>query len=150
MREPDGQHTTAIGALLRRPDGADQPGARAGLEAVPCVVRDLDDRAAYMLLLLDNEQVGMSNLERGRHYRRSGMTLEEYAKHARVSIAQLSYDANAAEVHDAVLSQLKPDQAKVLRRDCTQHLCAVKAVPSWLWLPLVPPASTPCPAGCAR
>jgi ParB-like chromosome segregation protein Spo0J len=40
---------------------------RAGLDRVPCWVRELDDQAAYMLLATSNAQSELSPLERGFH-----------------------------------------------------------------------------------
>jgi ParB-like chromosome segregation protein Spo0J len=52
---------------------------QAGLPCVPCWVRDLDDDAAYMLLLTSNAQGELSALERGMHALRSGMEIRAYA-----------------------------------------------------------------------
>jgi ParB/RepB/Spo0J family partition protein len=107
---------------------------KAGIKTVPCVVRHLDDRDAYMLLLLDNDQLGVSNLERGRHFNRSGMGSAEYAKAAGVTASQITYDGGAAEVFEEVLSQLKPEEVIALRTGRNQHLYTIKTekLPEWL------------------
>jgi ParB-like chromosome segregation protein Spo0J len=107
---------------------------KAGIKAMTCVVRELDERDAYMLLLLDNEQLGMTNLERGRHFRGSGLGSSEYARLAGVSHSQVTFDGGAAEVYDAVVTQVTAEQGKALRDGWNRHLYTIKTakVPDWL------------------
>ena len=60
---------------------------RAGLEKVPCWVKEMTDEEAFMELVLSNQQSELTPLERGRHaweavqkYSRNGMSTSEYAK----------------------------------------------------------------------
>jgi len=99
----------------------------------------MDDETAFLELVRSNNQSELTNLERGIHHNRSGIGSTEYAKAVGVTAAQVTYDGGAAEVYEAVLSQLKPEEAKALRTGRNQHLYTIKtaAVPEWLWVDLV-------------
>jgi protein gp37 len=104
---------------------------RAGLDAVPCWVRDLDDEAAYMLLASSNTQDALSPLERGLHALGSGMDVKTYAAsvgRARSTVHQEVYGAQVA----ASVPHMQNDLTERAR-----HLAEVHAAPEDRWPALV-------------
>lgn len=116
---------------------------RAGVDSVPCWVRELDDDAAYMALVTSNAQGELSPLEIGLHALHCvalskggrGQTggLSEYAAKVGRSAGFITQIVNAARVADALkpFSQLNGLESK------TQHLSAIHALPQEAWQPAV-------------
>ena len=114
---------------------------RAGLDSVPCWVRDMDDEAAYMALVTSNSQGELSPLEIGMHAlhcvglskggRGQKGGLSEYA--AKVGRARQLIDRyrTAAEVAENLQHELH------LLSDKTAHLSAIHALPRECWQPAV-------------
>ncbi len=77
---------------------------RAGLETVPCWVKEMSDEEAFMELVLSNQQGELTPLERGKHaweavrkYSRNGLSATEYARrvgmaHNTVSVLMAAYE----------------------------------------------------------
>ena len=116
---------------------------RAGIESVPCWVRELDDESAYMALVTSNSQGELSPLEIGLHALHCvslssggrGKTggLSEYAAKVGKSGGFITQIVQAARVAEAV----KPfTQVKGLE-DKTKHLSAIHALPKEAWQPAV-------------
>jgi ParB/RepB/Spo0J family partition protein len=111
-------------------DGDDRADAArlAGLSEVPCVIRDVDDHEAFMLLRTLNAQRGLTALERGTHALLSGMEIKAYA----VSVGrphQTVYDEfYAAEVAEAV-----PHVRNELADASYKAVAAIHVAPRWLW-----------------
>jgi ParB/RepB/Spo0J family partition protein len=101
----------------------------AGLEAVPCWVRDLDDEAAYMLLMTSNAQGELTALERGMHALHSKLDVKAYAKSARRARQTIDNEVRAARVAEAV-----PDIGHATR---FSELIEIHVAPKWLWPSLV-------------
>lgn len=109
---------------------------KAGLTAVPCWVRHLDDEAAYMALVTSNSQGELSPLEIGLHAlhcvglseggRGKKGGLAGYAESVGKSAPFITQIVNAARVAKA-LSQLNGLDGK------TQHLSAIHALPAECW-----------------
>lgn len=109
---------------------------KAGLDTVPCWVREMDDDTAYMALATSNSQGELSPLEIGLHAlhcvglseggrgKRGG--LQEYADLIGKSRPFVSQLVMAARVAKAV-SQLTGLDGK------TQHLAAIHALPESCW-----------------
>lgn len=113
---------------------------RAGLDRVPCWVREMDDEAAYMALVTSNSQGELSPLEIGMHALHcvslskggAGKTggLSAYAAKVGKSGAHITQVVNAARVAKA-LTQVKGLEDK------TKHLSAIHALPESCWQPAV-------------
>ena len=113
---------------------------QAGCSVLPCWVKDLDDEAAFMELVLANNQGELSPLEYGMHVlkavdkganRFTGNGLKGYAEKIGRSPAYVTQVRNAASVLDSLeLSQLN----SIL--DKAQHLNAIHKAPDadWAWL----------------
>jgi ParB/RepB/Spo0J family partition protein len=86
---------------------------KAGLDAVPCWVRDMDDDAAYMALVTSNTQGELTPLEIGLHALecvekgKHGGGLTEYAKAIGKSNASITQSRNAAEVYKSIFTRVK-------------------------------------------
>ncbi len=103
----------------------------AGLEAVPCWVRELSDEDAYMALALNNAQGELSELEVGLHQLGSGLTIRDYAARLGMPERTLSDRVQAARVAETVAH---------MRDDIGGHwraLSVVHSAPRWLWPALV-------------
>lgn len=100
---------------------------KAGIDAVPCWVRELDDEAAYMALVTSNSQGELSPLERGIHFNRAGLGVREYARLTGRSAAGVTYESQAGRV----FSQLNTNAEVLLEK--TQHLAAIHALPPECW-----------------
>jgi hypothetical protein len=70
----------------------------AGLEAVPCWVREMDDEEAFMALVLANSQSELLPLERGIHALKSGSGVREYARSIERAPSLVVRERQAAEV----------------------------------------------------
>jgi len=101
---------------------------KAGIDAVPCWVRELDDEAAYMALVTSNSQGELSPLERGIHFNHSHMGVREYARATGRSHVSVLQEAQAGKV----VSQLTTVSLANLQAK-TQHLAAIHALPSECW-----------------
>jgi ParB-like chromosome segregation protein Spo0J len=103
----------------------------AGLDAVSCRVRAMDDDEAFMALVLANSQSELLPLERGLHALRSGLDVKAYAEtvgRARTTVHQEVYAARVAQSVPHVRNEL---------HDRTRHLAELHAAASWLWPALV-------------
>ena len=104
---------------------------QAGLDAVPCWVREMSDDEAYMALALFNAQSELSPIERGMHALHSGKDVKAYA--ASVGRARTT-------VHDEVYAAEVIEAVPHMRNDLTgyfRHLTEIHAAPRWLWPALV-------------
>jgi hypothetical protein len=116
----------------------------AGLDAVPCWVREMDDDAAFMALVLANSQSELSGLERGIHAlkvvekakggRGNKDGLAKHAKQVGCTHQLISREVAAAEVwktcnHGCGFS---PEKIPAARVPAEMHAAA-----SWLWPALV-------------
>jgi ParB/RepB/Spo0J family partition protein len=104
---------------------------KAGLDAVPCWVREMDDATAYMALVLNNAQGELTALERGMHALHSGMDGKAYAVEARRPQQSIAREIVAARVAATV-----PDIGYDAPRHFSQ-LVEIHAAPRWLWPALV-------------
>jgi ParB family chromosome partitioning protein len=104
---------------------------KAGLDAVPCWVREMDDATAYMALVLNNAQGELTALERGMHALHSGMDVKAYADGVGRARKSVSNEVLAARVADAVA-----DVGHGLSAHFSQ-LIEIHAAPKWLWAALV-------------
>ena len=101
---------------------------KAGIDAVPCWVREMDDDAAYMGLVKYNSQGELSPLSRGVHFNGSGRGVREYAREIKRSPTSITFESQAARV----FSQLNTTPAAALEAK-TQHLAAIHALPRECW-----------------
>ena len=104
---------------------------QAGLDAVPCWVRDMDDERAYMELVLCNTQSELHPLEEGKHAAESGMDLKAYAEAAGKKYTTLYGKVNAYRVLS--VTDIRNDTV----RDLWSQLSVVHAAPQWLWTAMV-------------
>src|SRR6516165_12272767 len=109
---------------------------RQDLKQVPCWVRELDDDAAYMLLLTSNNQGELTALERGLHALRSvvdgaKLDVKAYAAKAGRARQTVQNEVMAARVANAV-----PHVGHELV-DRYKALVKIHAAPQWLWPALV-------------
>jgi len=108
---------------------------KAGIDAVPCWVRELDDEAAYMALVTSNSQGELSPLEIGLHalncvdkaQGKRGGGLTAYASATGKDESYIRQIRKAAEVFVASGVNSEGLQTK------TQHLAAIHALPSEHW-----------------
>lgn len=137
--EDDGCLSGCRVCTRRGPHHRHAAAVRKGLPQVPCWVVDMDDDEAFMELVKSNAQGELSPLERGMHFKQSGLGSTAYAKLVgNVTAAQITYDGKAAEVYEAVLTQVKAEVAAELRRNRNKHLYEIGiAAPRWLWPALV-------------
>lgn len=106
---------------------------RAGIESVPCWVRDMDDDDAYMALVTSNSQGELSNaeialhieglIEKGKH----GAGLRNYA----AKLGRTEQFVGQLAKAGAVLAKTKVDFS--ICHDKTQHLSAIHALPEPCW-----------------
>ena len=114
---------------------------RAGIESVPCWVRELDDEAAYMALVTSNSQGELSPLEIGLHALgvefdkrgngASGGGLKGYAASVGRGASTITEYRNAAKVAINSVDRINELSHK------TQHLSAIHALPESCWQPAV-------------
>ncbi|MBB5329992.1 DUF5131 family protein [Tunturiibacter gelidoferens] len=111
----------------------------AGFQSIPAWVRDMDDEAAFMELILSNAQGELSPLERGIH----ALGATEKGKHNGRSISAYAEQVGRPEksVNNEVLAARvasSPLMAKLaeLTDKCT-HLSTIHAAPETCWPPLV-------------
>lgn len=113
---------------------------RAGLDALPCWVREMDDATAYMELVRANAQGELTALERGMHALgfvekgKHGKSAESYAKEVgrEKEVRSVRREIDAAEVAHEI-----GDIADLA--DCFSQLVEVHTAPRWLWRALVAP-----------
>lgn len=106
---------------------------QAGLAEVPCWVRELEDAAAYMLLVTSNAQSELTPLERGMHALRSGMDVKAYAE----SVGRAKQRRN---VHNEVMAARVAKFVEDVFHDLSKYfsqLVEIHAAPGWLWSALV-------------
>ena len=107
---------------------------RAGLKQIPAWIRDMDDSAAFMELVLANAQGELSPLERGLHALaaiQAGQTVRSYADAVARSKSTVQLEASAARV------ALSTDVDKVRLADSTRHLAEIHVAPERCWPGLV-------------
>jgi protein gp37/ParB-like chromosome segregation protein Spo0J len=97
------------------------------LAEVPCWVRDYDDAAAYMQLVLCNTQSELHPLEEGKHAAESGLDLKAYAEQAGKERTLLNRKVMAWRV----LSVCHVTHSKVA--EDWRNLAEIHAAPQWLW-----------------
>jgi hypothetical protein len=103
----------------------------AGLDAVPCWVREMTDDEAFMALVLANSQSELLPLERGIHALRSGKGVREYAREVERAPSLVVRDRQAAEV----FTNVNGDHTRLASK--TMQLAELHATASWLWPALV-------------
>lgn len=105
---------------------------RAGVDAVPCWVREMDDETAYMELVRANAQSELTALERGMHalHRPGAMSVNAYADAAARPRRSVHNEVQAAEV--AGCAHVGTDLSEHFRA-----LTEIHAAPRWLWSALV-------------
>lgn len=137
-------------ALRVRPLGGDlyqvvaghhrrEAAARAGLQEVPCWVREMGDEEAYMALVLDNRQGELSPLEIGLHAlevvgkgkpgRGKKGGLAGYAREVGRSQSYLIQLVQAAEVAKSITQAIDLS----ILSGSAKHLCAFHALPRSFW-----------------
>jgi len=128
-------------ALIVRPLGSGQfqivsghhrvlAAQKAGLDHVPCWVREMTDDEAYMELVRCNTQSELHPLEEGKHAAQSGMDLKSYAERAGKGYQGLYYKQRAFSVYHVV-------NGKSEMRDSWRNLSEIHAAPQWLWPDMV-------------
>lgn len=110
---------------------------KAGIDAVPCWVRELDDEAAYMALVTSNSQGELSPLEIGLH----ALHCVGLSEGGRGKKGGLSAYAEAIGKHKTTIGDFV--QAARVFENCrvdptvlqskTQHLAAIHALPPECW-----------------
>lgn len=105
---------------------------QAGLESVPCWVREMSDEEAYMMLVSANAQSELSALERGMHALHSDLDVKAYAANVGRARGSVQNEVYAAEVTDAVR-----DIAHERLAEKVHHLREIHAAPFWLWPAMV-------------
>ncbi len=111
---------------------------RAGLAAVPCWVREMDDATAYMELVRANAQGELTVLERGMH----ALGFVEKGKHGRSAEAYAKETGREKEVRSV---RREIDAAEVVHEighmadlsDRFHQLVEIHSSPRWLWPALV-------------
>jgi ParB/RepB/Spo0J family partition protein len=111
---------------------------RAGLDRVPCWVRELDDAAAYMMLVTSNAQSELTALERGLHALRSvekpeDLDVKAYAERAGRAKERRTVQS---EIMAARVAEAAADIGHALS-DRFSQLVEIHAAPEWLWPALV-------------
>lgn len=100
---------------------------QAGIDQVPCWVKDMTDEQAYMELVLCNTQSELHPLEEGKHAAESGMDLKAYAEASGKARETLSKKVMAWRV----LAVVHVDHDSI--RDSWRNLAEIHAAPEWLW-----------------
>jgi hypothetical protein len=107
---------------------------KAGLKEVPCWVEEMDDEHAFLELVKSNNQSELTNLERGTHFRRSGMSLRAYSSKLTLSHHQIAHDAAAAEFFEAVSTQVdNATREALLKNNRNAHMYEATTAARWLW-----------------
>jgi hypothetical protein len=104
---------------------------RAGLDDVPCWVREMTDEEAYMQLVLCNTQSELHPLEIGKHAVESGQSMSAYAKNLNLSNKNMTLRSNAYEVYTVLPYRNLSDL------DGWTRLAEIHAAPEWLWPAMV-------------
>jgi ParB family transcriptional regulator, chromosome partitioning protein len=107
---------------------------RAGLAQIPAWVREMDETAAFMQLVLANAQGELSPLERGLHAlaaTEAGQKVRDYALQVGRSKSMVQVEVSAARV--ALSTQV--DKTKLV--SCAKHLAEIHAAPQHCWTALV-------------
>lgn len=104
---------------------------QAGVDTVPCWIKDLTDEQAYMELVLCNTQSELHPLEEGKHAAESGMDLKAYAEQAGKKYTTLYDKVKAFRV--LAVTHVRNEDA----RDSWRNLAEIHAAPHWLWSALV-------------
>lgn len=104
---------------------------QAGIETIPCWIKDLTDEQAYMELVLCNTQSELHPLEEGKHAAESGMDLKAYAEASGKVRKTLSDKVMAWRVWS--VADIRHDGL----RDSWSQLSVIHAAPNWLWTALV-------------
>ena len=108
---------------------------QAGIDAVPCWVREMDDEDAYMALATSNSQGELSPLEKGLHFNDSGRGVREYAADTARSPASVTFESQAARVFTHVNTSRTFDASDAL--DKNRHLAAIHSLPKDHWASMV-------------
>jgi len=113
--------------------------SRAGFDVIPAWVRDMDDEAAFMELILANAQGELSPLERGIHAlgatekgKHNGKSISAYAEQVGRPEPSVNQEVKAARVASSRLSVNFSD----ISDKCT-HLSTIHAAPDACWSSLV-------------
>ena len=77
---------------------------KAGIEKVPCEVRQMSDQEAYMLLRSDNIHEPLTPIEGGMHFLESGFLRRQYALAQSLSEDTVKDQAQAARVQLGIAS----------------------------------------------
>lgn len=109
---------------------------QAGINELPCWVRELSDDDAYMQLVLCNTQSELHALEEGKHAAESGMDLKAYAGAAGKKYGTLNDKVRAWRVYSAVEPVLHM-QNKTEAKKAWRAFGELDAAPKWLWPALV-------------
>lgn len=104
---------------------------RAGLDAVPCWVKEMDDDEAFMQLVLSNTQGELSPLEIGTHALKWPGAQKDYAERTGFGKSYISQLRSAAEVSRVYSSKL------IDLEDKSKHLYEISKAPRELWSLLV-------------
>lgn len=104
---------------------------KAGLDEVPCWIREMSDAEAYMQLVLCNTQSELHPLEEGKHAAESGMDLKAYAEAAGKAQTTLRNKLMAYRV--ATESHVGFTHV----RDSWRNLAEIHVAPQWLWPAMV-------------
>lgn len=102
---------------------------KAGIEKVPCEVRDLSDEDAYMLLRSDNIHEPLTPIEGGMHFLESGMSRRQYAFAQSLKEDVVKDQAEAARVYLAIRKLLPLEEVGKRWR----VLVALRPATPWLW-----------------
>lgn len=104
---------------------------RAGIDVVPCWVKEMTDEEAFMELILSNQQGELTPLERGKHaweavqrYSRDGLSVTEYARKigaAKQTISELMaayevYRELSARADNLALDALTTTHLRIISR----------------------------------
>lgn len=104
---------------------------QAGVDRVPCWVKEMTDEQAYMELVLCNTQSELHPLEEGKHAAESGMDLKAYAEKSGKAYKALYNKTTAFRV--AAVSHVGIGTVA----DSWRNLAEIHAAPEWLWGALV-------------
>ena len=136
---------------------------QAGIDTIPCWIKDLNDDQAYMELVLCNTQSELHPLEEGKHAAESGMDLKAYAEQAgkdRSTLARklmawrvmaVCHMAHTSKATDALMAHRygDGDEGEIYRhsgaaagliedaRECWRNLAEIHGAKQWLWTALV-------------
>ena len=112
---------------------------QAGIDSIPCWIKDLTDEQAYMELVLCNTQSELHPLEEGKHAAESKMDLKAYVKASNPGLNDDQLKAKYKTLYDKVQAWrvwsvlLKQNEAT---RDAWRGLAIIAAAPSWLHIAL--------------